>query len=178
MRLILLLLVLFLTGCGGAPLDYETAMNLLRERTSETVRTSFSASPRFDNQDPMVTKAYRKLMDGHIVVCKTSGTVVTLCEPGPAGDALTQNGATDMSLTAGRWVPASIVAIRRTSRASASADVRMSFEPSPLFEEFEEAFELLQAPVAAVALGSRKQGKMVRVTFQRDDDGWHVENVE
>jgi hypothetical protein len=25
---------------------------------------------------------------------------------------------------------------------------------------------------------TRKQGKMVHVTFERYDDGWHVENIE
>jgi hypothetical protein len=78
---IVLILAACLVGCGGDPLDYETALNLMRERTSDPVRTSFSATPHFQNQDP-------------------------------AGDALTQDGVSELSLVAGRWVPASIV-VRR-----------------------------------------------------------------
>ncbi len=175
----LIVSVVCLSGCGGDPLDYETAMNLLRERTSDSVRTSFSASPRFENQDATVTQAYQRLMDDHVIQCKKIAEVGTICEPGPAGDALTQDGVSELSLVAGRWVPASIASIRRTGRNTAVADVRMSFEPSQIFQEFESAFEQIQSPALALTLGSiRKQGKMVHVTFQRYGDGWHVESVE
>jgi hypothetical protein len=86
-----------------------------------------------------------------------------ICDPGPAGDALTQNGVSELSLVAGRWVPASIVAIRRTRGNSAIADVRMSFELSQIFQDFENAFEEIQ---------------IVRMTFQRYGNGWHVESVD
>ena len=85
----------------------------------------------------------------------------------------------ELSLVAGRWVPASIVAIRRTGPNTAIADVRMSFEPSQVFQEFETAFEQIQSPGLALMLGGiRKQGKLAHVTFQRYADGWHVESVE
>jgi hypothetical protein len=167
-----------LSGCGGDPLDYETAMNLLRERATDPVRTSFSASPHFETQDAKVTLAYQRLQDAHVIQCKTSAGVGTICEPGPAGDAITQSGVSDLSLVSGRWAPTAIVAIRRTGRGSAEADVRMLFEPSELFGEFEDAFDQIQGPGAMVALSSRKQGRMVRVRYQRYDDGWHVESIE
>jgi hypothetical protein len=113
---IVLILAACLVGCGGDPLDYETALNLLRERTTDPVRTSFSATPHFENQDPAVSEAYQRLMDEHVIQCKKNAQVGTICEPGPAGDALTQDGVSELSLVAGRWVPASIVAIRRTGR--------------------------------------------------------------
>jgi hypothetical protein len=91
---------------------------------------------------------------------------------------MTQNGVTDLSVVAGRWVPASIVAIQRTGRNSASADVRMSFEPSSLFQEFEDAFDSIESPGSMLAAATRKQGKMVHVNFERYDDGWHVDNIE
>ena len=167
-----------LSGCGGDPLDYETAMNLLRERATDPLRISFSASPRHEAQDPKVNDAYQRLQDAHVIQCKASVGVGTICEPGPAGDAITQSGVSDLSLVSGRWVPSAIVAIRRTGRGSADADVRMLFEPSELFQEFEEAFDQIQGPGAMVTLSSRKQGKMVRVRYQRYDDGWHVESIE
>jgi len=168
-----------LTGCGGpAPLDYETAMSVMRDRTMDPVRISFSASPHFENQDPRVSQAYQKLIIGHVIECKTNTGVGNLCEPGPAGDALTQNGVTDLTLVAGRWTPSAIVSIRRVGQGSATADVRMTFEPSPLFQEFEEALDQIQTPGLALSLNTRKQGKLVHVTFQHYEDGWHVENVE
>jgi len=176
---IVLALAACLVGCGGDPLDYDTAMNLLRERTTDPVRTSFSATPHFQNQDPAVSEAYQRLMAEHVIQCKKNDRVGTICEPGPAGDALTQDGVTELSLVAGRWVPVSIVAIRRTGRNTAAADVRMSFEPSRIFQDFENEIEQIQGPGQKLALeGTREQGKMVRVTFQRYGDDWHVESVE
>ena len=170
-------LALCLTGCGGALLDYDTAINLLRERAADPVRTSISASPRFESQDPKVVRAYQRLIEAHVIQCKTT-SVGAICEPGPAGDTLTQNGVTELSVVAGRWVPASINAIRRTGRNSASADVRMTFEPSSLFQEFEDAFDSIESPGSLQASVTRKQGKMIHVVFERYDDGWHVENIE
>jgi hypothetical protein len=176
-RLTIPALALCLTACGGAVLDYETAINLLRERAADPVRTSISASPRFENQDPKVVQAYQRLIDAHVIQCKTT-SVGAICEPGPAGDTLTQNGVTDLSVVAGRWMPAAIVAIQRTGASSASADVRMTFEPSTLFQEFEDAFDSIESAGSMPASTTRKQGKMVHVTFERYDDGWHVENIE
>ncbi len=169
---------IFLSSCGGDPLDYETAMNLLRERATDPVRTSFSASPHFETQDPRVTMAYQRLQEAHVIQCKNTVGVGIFCEPGPAGDAISQADMSSLSLVAGRWAPSTIIAIRRTGRGSADADVRMLFEPSELFREFEDAFDQIQGPGAMVALGSRKQGKMVRVKYQRYDDGWHVESID
>jgi hypothetical protein len=176
-RLTIPALALCLIACGGAPLDYDTAINLLRERTAEPVRTSISASPRFDGEDPQVARAYQRLMEAHVIECKST-SVGSVCEPGPAGDTLTQNGVTDLSVVAGRWVPASIVAIQRSGRNTASAEVRMTFEPSPLFQEFGDAFDSIKSPGSMMEAATRKQGKIIHATFERYDDGWHVENIE
>ena len=176
-RLMIPAVVLCLTACGGAMLDYETAINLMRERAADPVRTSINASPRFETQDPQVVRAYQRLIEAHVIQCRST-SVGAVCEPGPAGDGLTQNGVTDLALVAGRWVPASIVAIQRTGRNSASADVRMTFEPNSLFQEFEDAFDSIESPGSLLAATTRKQGKMVHVTFERYDDGWHVDNIE
>lgn len=176
-RLTMPALALCLAACGGPVLDYETAVNLMRERAADPVRTSISASPRFESQDPKISRAYQRLIDAHVIQCQSSA-VGAICEPGPAGDTITQNGVTDLSVVAGRWVPASIVAIQRTGPDSASADMRMTFEPSTLFQEFEDAFDSIESPGSALAATTRKQGKMVHVTFERYGDGWHVQNVE
>ena len=54
----------------------------------------------------------------------------------------------------------------------------MTFEPTSLYQEFEEAFEAIQAPVSVVETTTRKQGKVVKVNFQRYDDGWHIESID
>jgi len=168
-----------LIGCGGGtPLTYDEAMSIMRDRTSDAVRTTFGSSPHFENQDEKVTKGYQALINAHVIACKTDANVAMICEPGPAGDAVTPSGVSELSTVAGRWVPASVVAIQRSGRNSATAEVRMSFEPSQLFQDFEEAFDSIQTPGAMAALGTRKQGKVVRATFQRYEDGWHVETVE
>jgi hypothetical protein len=175
---VLLIAAICLSSCGGDPLDYETAMNLLRERAVDSIRTSFSASPHFETQDQKVTFAYQRLQEAHVIQCKNSAGVGLFCEPGPAGDAISQTDMLSLSLVAGRWSPSTITGIRRTGRGSAEADVRMQFEPSELFREFEDAFDQIQGPGGMVALGSRKQGKMVHVKYQRYDDGWHVESID
>ena len=172
-------LALGLSGCAGDPLDYETALNLLRERTMDPVKTSFSASPQFDQQPAAVSEAYQRLMDAHVIVCNKKLVVGMVCEPGPAGDALVQEGVSQLSLVTGRWVPSTILAIRRTGRNTATADVRMSFEPSQIFQDFGDAFDQIQGVARSITLANtRQQGKTVQATFQRDADGWHVESVD
>ena len=151
-------------------------MDLLRERTTDVVRISFNASPRLENLEPAVSRAYQRLMDDHVIQCKQNPPLGMICEPGPAGDELAQQGVAELSLIAGRWVPASVVAIRRTGRSTAVAEVRMTFQTGQLFRDFENAFEQIQSPVARTA--ELKEGKLVHATFQRYDDGWHVESLE
>jgi hypothetical protein len=76
-------------------------------------------------------------------------------------------------------VPAAIVTIRRTGRNTAAANVRMSFEPSQIFQDFENFFDEIQSAGQTLSLNTGKQqGKMVQVTFQRYADGWHMESVD
>jgi hypothetical protein len=172
-------LALALTGCAGDPLDYDTALNLLRERTMDPVKTSFSASPQFDHQPTAVAEAYQRLMDAHVIVCPKKMQVGMVCEPGPAGDALVQEGVSQLSLVTGRWVPSTIIAIRRTGRNMATAEVRLSFEPSQIFQDFGDAFDQIQGLSRSITLANtRQQGKTIQATFQRYADGWHLESVD
>src|SRR5258707_15697998 len=129
-----------LSGCGGDPLNYETAMNLLRERATDPVRTSFSASPRFETQDPKVSQAYQRLQDAHVIQCKTSAGVGTICEPGPAGEAITQSGVAGLSLVAGRWAPSAVVRKRPAGGGEAGGGVGPVFLSRTVFYEIGEAF--------------------------------------
>lgn len=166
-----------LAGCGGGnPLDYETAMDLLRDHSSEPVKTTFSASPRHESNDRSFEDAYGALTEGHVLDC--SQAAGGLCVPGPAGDLLKQEGATGLSMIAGRWVPDVILSIQRGGRISASAEVRMKFEPTLLYREFESALNVIQYPADALAMSATKQGKIMHATFQRYDDRWQLETLE
>ncbi len=169
--------VFALAGCGGGdPLTYDVAMDLMRDRI-DVERIGFSASPRFTNDDIKLATAYQKLLDGKVIQCKSNSALGVLCEPGPAGDALKQDSVTEFSMVAGRWAPAAILSLRRTGRSSAAADVRMTFEPSPTLREFGDALDMIQPPGYLLAQSTWKQGKVVHATFQRFDDGWHVDTV-
>lgn len=164
-------------GCrSGQPIDYDTALGLLKDRNSEPVRLTFSASPPA-NAGAGVMDAYERLIDAHVLACTNTAAMGKVCQPGPAGDALTQTGASELALVAGRWVPASITSISRSVGTSATAEVRMTFEMSPLYRDFEDAFDTIQIWAGKSVIESKKEGKIAHAVFQRDDDGWHLENV-
>ena len=168
-----------LGGCGGGnPLDPDTAMALLKDRNTEVVKFTFSASPPPTADDPRVTRAYDRLIDAHVIQCTSTSAMGKICQPGPAGEAITLVGATDLSLNAGRWVPLTIVNISRSGGSSAVVEVRMTFEPSPLFRDFESTFDDVQPAGNKTATESLKNGKTIHATYQRDEEGWHLASVE
>ena len=170
---------LCLASCSKHPLNYETAMNLLRDRNTDPVKTTFSASPRFATDDPKVVDAYNRLMDGHVLECNDGGSIGMICQPGPAGDAITQSGVSDLTIVAGRWTPSVITKLTQTSRNSATAEIRMAFQASPLFAEYESSFDAIQNQTnSLISLAERKEGKVVRVNYQHYEDGWHLESVD
>src|SRR2546423_1541349 len=88
-------------GCrGGDPIDYETAMSLIKDRNTEPIKLTFSASPP-SNAGPSVMDAYSQLIDAHVITCTSTQVMGKICQPGPAGDALTQVGAAEMAIIAG-----------------------------------------------------------------------------
>ena len=153
-------------------------MNILQDHKPEPIKMTFSSSPRFDTGDPRIKQAYEQLMESHVVECSETAGVGTMCAPGAAGDGLQQEGAAELSLAAGQWAPAAIASLQRTGRNSASAEVRMSFDPAPLYHEYETAFSNIQSPAATQALSDTKQPKMMRARFERFDDGWHLESLQ
>jgi len=172
-------LALCLCGCsGGPPLDYQTAMDLLRDHSLEPVKVFFTASPRYEQHDVRINRAFQDLMEAHILVCASNGPLGTVCSPGPAGEGVESAGPAELSIVAGRWAPSAITAIDRTGRSASTAEARMQFEPTQTYKELQADFDAIQTPESAMAAGERKQGKMVHATFQRLDDGWHLESVQ
>lgn len=165
------------TGCsGGDPLDYETAMTLVKERQTDPVKLTFSAAPPV-HAGANVTDAYARLTDAHVINCTTTEAMGKICEPGPAGEDITPVGSAELSLNAGRWVPSTITSISRSVGSGATAEVRMRFELSPLYRDFEESFDTLQIWAGKSAIENKKEGKMAHAVFQRYEDGWHLESL-
>jgi len=151
-------------------------MNLMRDRV-DPVKMTFSAAPRFSEGDSPLRAAYQKLLNGRIIQCKNTSALGILCEPGPAGDVLTQTSATEISVMAGRWMPSAVVSIQRTGRSSALAEIRLLFEPNITFRDYGDAFDVIEPPGYVLAQASRKQGKVVHAVFQRYEEGWRLEGV-
>jgi hypothetical protein len=169
---------MILAGCRrGEPLEYVAAMNLLRDSNTGSVVLRFSASPPDRASSPVVAKAYGELAENHILDC-SDPSKGNLCIPGPAGGAIRQDTATALSLAAGHWAPGSITSLQRTGSSTATGEVRMTFEPSTLYREFERAFDTLRTPNSSPDLDQKKDGKVMKANFQRLDDGWHLESLE
>jgi hypothetical protein len=168
-----------LTGCGkGDPLEYPAAMNLLRDNNTASLTMRFSASPPLDRTTAaQVLKAYDVLKENHILDC-SEPEKGNLCVPGAAGGAIQQDTATALLLTAGHWTPLTIISMERTSRTSATAQVRMAFEPSSLYRDYENSFDALRTAGSSRDLDQKKDGKTMTASFQRYDDGWHLEGLQ
>lgn len=170
------LLGILLAGCRKAPsIDVDTAMELLRDRNTDPLRMNFSASP--PSGDPRVQAAYDRLADAHVIHCTETRVIGRICEPGPAGEGLSVVSSAELSLLAGRWVPASLVRITRSGDDVATAEVRMTFEPSPLYRDFQSVFDQIRESAGASAIDYKREAKVVRAVYQRMDDGWHLEDV-
>lgn len=174
----LVTLAAVLSGCRrGELIDSDTAASLLKDRNTETVKLTFSASPPRSGEDVTVARAYDRLVDAHVLTCATTDAMGKICQPGPAGDAITQAGANELALTAGRWVPASVTNISQSGENGATAEVHMVFEQSPLYREFQVAFDEIQMWGGRARMELRKEGKLMHAVYQRLDDGWHLDSV-
>jgi len=170
---------IWMSGCTSDPLDYETALNLVKDRSSDPIKITFSASPRFSDSDPKIKQYYNQLIEGHVITCEANGSVGMLCQPGPAGDLISQEGSTDLSVVAGRWVPAVITKINRAGRGSVTAELRLSFEPTALYKEYQEVFDSIQNSAGSrLSLAEQKDGKSARASFSHAEDGWHLESLQ
>ena len=170
---------LWLGGCASEPLDYQTALDLMRDRKSEPLKITFSASPRLVDTDPKIKDAYGQLIEGHVLDCQPNETVGTLCQAGFAGGAVSAAGSTDLSLIAGQWVPSVITKINRSGSHGSTVEARLAFEPSPLYKEYKEAFDTLQSSAEArVLLAQQKDGKSVQAVFVHSEEGWRLETLQ
>lgn len=182
MRSLLFFPVVFLAACAFTascqrdPLTYDTALNLLKDRNTEPVRLTFSTSVPASG-DARLTRAYDKLIDAHVLTCTENSEMGKICRPGPSGETLAQSGSTELTFVAGRWVPLSIGSMNRLGGDTATAEVRMSFDPSPLYRDFETQFDQLEDAAGKPGLAGKKNGTVMHARFRKDEDGWHLESL-
>ena len=177
--LILALSCLWVGSCASEPLDYQTALDLMRDKKSEPLKITFSASPRLEDADPKIKEAYHQLIEGHVLDCQPNATVGTLCQPGSAGSAVTTAGSTDLSVIAGQWVPSVITKINRSGSRGSTAEARLAFEPSALYKEYQQAFDTLQNSADGRALlAQQKDGKSAQALFVHSEEGWRLETLQ
>ena len=167
-----------LVGCNrGEPLSEPAAMALLRDGNTGSILLQFNASPPDRDSSPVMAKAYADLVENHVLDC-ADPSKGNLCVPGPAGGPIKHDSATSLSLPAGHWAPSTIISLQRTSTTTATAQVRMTFEPSNLYREFETAFDALRIAGSSRELDQKSEGKVMTAAFRRYDDGWHLESLE
>jgi len=167
-----------LAGCTrGEPLSQPAAMALLRDGNTGAILLRFNASPPDRASSPVMAKAYDDLVENHVLDCSDPAKG-NLCVPGPAGGPIKHDSATSLSLPAGHWAPSTVTALQRTGATTATAQVRMTFEPSNLYREFENAFDALRIAGSSRDLEQKSDGKIFTATFRRYDDGWHLESLE
>jgi hypothetical protein len=178
-RRVALSAILGLVGCTTQTLDYETALTLIKDRTMDPLKITISASPRFADSDPKIKQYYDQLIAGHVITCEANGLVGVLCQPGPAGQGVNQEGSTDLSVVVGRWAPAVITKINRAGRGAVTAELRLTFEPSPLYREYQDAFDAIQnSSSSRLSQVEQKEGKTAQASFVHAEDGWHVESIQ
>jgi|HubBroStandDraft_6_1064221.scaffolds.fasta_scaffold267164_2 hypothetical protein len=167
-----------LAGCDrGEPLSQPAAMLLLRDGNTGTILLRFNASPPDRASSPVIAKAYDDLVENHILDC-SDPSKGNLCVPGPAGGPIKQDTATSLSLPAGHWAPSTLISLQRTGATTATAQVRMTFEPSNLYRGFETAFDALRISGSSRELEQKSEGKIMTATYRQYDDGWHLESLE
>ena len=144
----------------------------------EPVKFTFSATPPQNPRDARIVQAYDRLIDAHVIACTPTQALGKICQPGPAGEALSIVGATELALNAGHWVPSTIMSISRSGSGASVAEVRMSFEPSPLYRDFESTFDDIQSLSGRPGAESLRNGKTVHASYEHADDGWHLSSVD
>jgi hypothetical protein len=171
----LIALVSLCCSCGKKDLDRETAMKLLQGKSVASVVGSFQAYADYA-QFSAARGWYQQLINARVITCG-GGPV---CSPGPSGTGLELNFTT-FSFSAGSLTAADVTGVAQTGPNSASAQVRLIFQPSPLYGQYRDVFDHLTAE-AQVMGGGPVQPKTQRGTaeavFQRFDDGWRLQGIQ
>ena len=72
-----------------------------------------------------------------------------------------------------------ITGVTRSGTHTSTAEARLAFEPSPLYKEYQQAFDTLQnSPDGRGLLAQQKDGKNVQATFVHSEEGWRVETFQ
>ena len=161
-------------SCGKKELDRQTAMTLLQGKSVSSVTGSFQAYSsylEFSNAKGW----YQQLINAGVITCGTG----PVCQPGPAAAGL-QLDFTNFNFQAGNLIPVEITGVSKTGPDSAMAQVRLTFQPSPLYSQYRNAFDHLTAEAQVMGGGPvqpQTQQSSAEALFQRFDDGWRLQSV-
>ena len=163
-----------LSGCMKKDLDRGTAMKLLQGRNVGVVG-SFQAYADYVHLSS-ARGWYQQLINARVITCG-GGPV---CGLGPSGTGLQLNFTT-FSFAAGTLTPVDVTGVAQTGPNSASAEVRLAFQPSPLYAQYRNTFDHLTAEAQVMGGGPvqpQTQRNAAEAVFQRYDDGWRLQSLD
>jgi hypothetical protein len=181
-------------GCGKKELDRETALRLVQGVPARTFQVSFESTPGYPVYSTynQAVAAFQQLDQAgviHCVVTPSGWGPDYKCSPGSNSLGLTINGVTRFTVLAGTLVPTAVNGVAQLGPDAASAQVVMSFVPSPLLAKFPGIFDQMEA-VSFLALQlvpqtfppslirELRQAKITQASFQRYDDGWRLASIQ
>ena len=185
----LVVIASFCCSCGKKELDRDTAMNLLRGRVVGTLACHVAyqyESGNFRFMPPSevpklnrIADAYRQLIRAGVLTCQPNfpGSDTVMCQPGPklAGNAPAYSDA--ITVPAGSLVASAVTGITKTGDNSAMAQVQLSFQPTPLYSQYQAAFETLDGEGIMDRPVRNYLRASAQATFQLFDDGWRLQTV-
>jgi hypothetical protein len=173
--LIVVILLLALVGCKKKDLDRNVAMTLLQGR-SVTVAGSFQAYAAYA-QSSSASGWYQQLIYADVITCSSA----PVCQPRRLAGGLQQEFS-NFNFVAGSLIPAEVTGVTQTGPNSAMAQVRLTFQPSQLYAQYQNAFDHLTAEAQVMGGGGPVRPQTQRTTaeavFQRYDDGWRIQTFD
>jgi hypothetical protein len=175
--IIWLLAGFFLAGCQKKELDGETALKLLQSRNIP-VEGRIAAQYSVVQNDIITTSSYQPLVEAGLVQCSLEVSVYK-CLPTDSRLVAETNDAgeiAELKFIAGNLVPAEATAILQVSDIAAKANVRMSFEPTSFYTQYRGVLDTLDE--SSTPVNQQQQDKILLAEFQRNEDGWRLQNIQ
>lgn len=179
---LLVLVALVSAGCGKKDLDRQTALTLLGGKPVEAITGEFFGENPFTAlTPPNEATAIRELIAGGVLACNETDPVFGLtCRLGPNSGGMTLFQGKS-SFLAGNLVPAAVTGVTQEGPNTATAQVQLSFVPSPLYSKYHSQLDTLtnnKGLLGPRPVGPRTQRSQANANFQRYDDGWRLVSIQ
>jgi hypothetical protein len=187
------MLCVLLSGCRSKDLDRATAMSLLQGKAVMTAQFSFDANPGYPlygSYDQAVA-AFNQLIQGGAIWCNITPSGYGPdynCALGLNSQGLTLAGKR-LTVLAGSLIPTAVTGITQLDPNTASAQVSVSFQATPVYARYQTAFDQLAGigPVTFIqntnppnlqTLAEIRQRGSAQAIFQRYDSGWRLQTID